>query len=396
MCHIPQDLSLLDRDEANLLHRIKKMKWNGSGVADHQRDDQQAETMASVETDTSEKVSTVQEQDIGILKHMNSKFFNQCFFHVPGWWVYELCFDRHLRQFHSKHVPDQQPQVVAEFFLGYAKNQRDKIALKEPEKLDSLLKQYHDGEILVHRNDVDPLSSYVKFQYQSGTTCDITGKPRHAEVRFYCPTNDKLTQTVRKNRRQQMVSAKMSVPGALDDVKVNFVHSIEEPKTCEYIIKVFTDELCQFDGFGPQKMDTESTVRKIRCVRASANEDKESLGLSIKDITVKIKDLLNPLENALLKDPAVRKIVEQHLADLEFDESPYLASDKHHAQEKTTAAFSESDAAIQAHKNTESASQGPPAPAKKEVKEIPTSPTEQSENRNDDDNDDLSDFLLDD
>lgn len=312
VCHIPPDLCLLDSDEMAVLRAVmvapSDAQDRGPGDGDGQRPH---EHRAS--TDGHAAADPVPDGDLSELaavKHVGAKFFKQCLYQVPGWWVYELCFDRHLRQYHSEQTPGKGSRTVAEFFLGYSTSQRGDVPLTEEERLDALVRQYRAGEITVHKDLQNPLESFISFPYRDGTVCDISGVPRRAEVRFSCPTNDRLTQTVRKNRQQQLLAARKPVPDSLEDIDVSFIHSVEEPRTCDYVVHVYTSELCQFEGFGLRRETPHGAASRIRCARAASPGATERIhGTDVHDMVLKLRDLLAPLETALSKDAAVHNAV---------------------------------------------------------------------------------------
>ncbi|KAF4346868.1 hypothetical protein G4B88_018407 [Cannabis sativa] len=66
---------------------------------------------------------------------------DRCFVRQEGWWSYEFCYPKRVRQLHL-----EEEKVVQEFILG----------------------EYH------------------AHQYTNGTLCDLTNQPRETEVRFVC------------------------------------------------------------------------------------------------------------------------------------------------------------------------------------------------------------------
>ncbi|KAA8522943.1 hypothetical protein F0562_009366 [Nyssa sinensis] len=98
-------------------------------------------------------------------------FKDQCIIRQEGWWSYEFCYQKKLRQV---HLEDE--KVVQEFVLGvydaeataaYNQNLSDISTLKDPRSKDAS-QRYH------------------AHQFTNGTICDLTNQPRETEVRFVC------------------------------------------------------------------------------------------------------------------------------------------------------------------------------------------------------------------
>ncbi|KAL4564054.1 hypothetical protein LXL04_028104 [Taraxacum kok-saghyz] len=133
---------------------------------------------------------------------------DRCFLRQEGWWSYEFCYQKKLRQI---HVEDE--QVIQEFVLGeydaeataaYNHNLSDISTLKDPRSKDAS-QRYH------------------AHQYTNGTTCDLTNEPRETEVRFVC-----------------------SEPRAM-------ISSITELSTCKYALTIQSPMLCKHPLFQEER-----------------------------------------------------------------------------------------------------------------------------------------------
>ena len=153
----------------------------------------------------------------------------KCVYRVEGWWQYELCFGRHLRQFHlegDKVMPSPSPtlantcphivlkKVVAEYYLG---RRQKAVPAKELNE--------------IFRDEVSQVA-YSSSTYKNGTSCDLTDKFRETQVRVVC------------------------LKGA-----VTVLLKIQEVATCRYIATVGTPFLCNQEGFKVKK----KVVRRIAC-----------------------------------------------------------------------------------------------------------------------------------
>ncbi|GAQ84749.1 protein OS-9 [Klebsormidium nitens] len=125
---------------------------------------------------------------------------NVCFYLIDGWWTYEFCYRKHVRQFHKEG-----DKVVADFSLGTfdsdataALSDGSEVGFqKEPQSAEAALRYY----------------SQV---YTNGTSCDLTDQLRQTEVRFFCSPESQ-----------------------------SYLSAILEPATCRYILKFHTPLLCK-------------------------------------------------------------------------------------------------------------------------------------------------------
>ncbi|KAK3257524.1 Protein OS-9, partial [Cymbomonas tetramitiformis] len=88
-----------------------------------------------------------------------------CFFRVEGWWTYELCYHKHVRQYHS-----EREQVLSEFFLGHY----DGEATKEFHAAQPNPEYVEDGGLGLSQR-------FHTHIYTNGTKCDLTGEGRQTE-----------------------------------------------------------------------------------------------------------------------------------------------------------------------------------------------------------------------
>lgn len=133
-----------------------------------------------------------------------SAFVNDpgCFFLFSGWWNYELCFNRFVRQFH-----EEKGVVQSEFILGFAAgcatsasstvlytNGRHPVADKlTPEAVkelnDGRAGDFHCADFRTHGS---PLLLAVEADYKLGTLCTATGAHRSTTVTLLCGVDDQL------------------------------------------------------------------------------------------------------------------------------------------------------------------------------------------------------------
>ncbi|XP_010687838.2 protein OS-9 homolog [Beta vulgaris subsp. vulgaris] len=131
-----------------------------------------------------------------------------CLLRQDGWWTYEFCFKKTLRQL---HLEDE--KIAQEFVLG----------VYDPEATDAYHQNQSDISILKDPHSKDASQRYHAHQYTNGTVCDLTNQHRETEVRFVC-SEGKTTIT-----------------------------SITELSTCKYALTVQTPMLCAHPLFHEER-----------------------------------------------------------------------------------------------------------------------------------------------
>ncbi|XP_047337988.1 protein OS-9 homolog isoform X1 [Impatiens glandulifera] len=94
-----------------------------------------------------------------------------CLIRQEGWWTYEFCYLKKLRQLHLENQ-----KIVQEFNLGEY----------DPEATAAYNSNLSDVSTLKDPRSNDASQRYHAHQYTNGTICDLTKQPRETEVRFVC------------------------------------------------------------------------------------------------------------------------------------------------------------------------------------------------------------------
>ncbi len=137
---------------------------------------------------------------------------DKCVFQFAGYWSYAFCFDRELSQFNGQ-IQDFVDKKVSKFILG--KFNKDEAA---------------DRYTLNKEGGL----WYLGYNLEGGTLCDLTGRPRSAEIQFVCDPS-------------------------LNEPSLKWV---KEYKSCQYQAQVAVPDLCADDLFGSNK---EEKVHEIDC-----------------------------------------------------------------------------------------------------------------------------------
>ncbi|KAK8655025.1 hypothetical protein V6N13_107617 [Hibiscus sabdariffa] len=133
---------------------------------------------------------------------------DKCFISQEGWWSYEFCYQKQLRQL---HVEDD--KAVQEFVLG----------VYDEEATAAFNQNLSDISTLKDPRSKDASQRYHAHQYTNGTLCDLTNQPRETEVRFVC-----------------------SEPRAM-------ISSITELSTCKYALTIQSPMLCKHPLFQEER-----------------------------------------------------------------------------------------------------------------------------------------------
>ena len=158
-----------------------------------------------------------------------------CFRLQDGWWMYELCLNSHLRQFHVQEVKtsdrengkSSQHELVQIHILGKNNNGGAGNRVNNGRKGE-------DGD--EHRNIVKD-GDLVAYQelYTDGELCKITGKNRESIIHFVCIGRD---------------------------VTESKLMSVEETGTCQYKAVFHTPYLCQHRLF--KNVESKSVILNCR------------------------------------------------------------------------------------------------------------------------------------
>uniref|UniRef100_A0AAV1U4Q6 MRH domain-containing protein n=1 Tax=Peronospora matthiolae TaxID=2874970 RepID=A0AAV1U4Q6_9STRA len=145
-----------------------------------------------------------------------------------GWWTYEYCFGRSVRQYHR----DEDGQLTADYTLGVF----DADGNRELERLDSAL-------VLEPFDETHDVSrpAYLEL-YDFGTLCKTSEKQasRKAKVFHFCN---------RDGSSQRLIMVK-------------------EMQTCVYMVKVSSPVFCDHPHFLNDEQESDETFEIVHCIPA--------------------------------------------------------------------------------------------------------------------------------
>ena len=182
---------------------------------------------------------------------------NQCFYRIEGWWTYEFCHGKGIRQYHQ----DDNQVVTATFSLGAFDAAATRAAHDARGEVAAATSAGSGGEATA------PYHAHV---FTGGTPCDLTDLERETEVRFTC-----ARQSAGGGVGVESGDAEREKLNAAD-ANVNAIERIDEASTCRYTMTFTTPSLCAHDAFRTK----EQVVRDIVCRRfdAEGGEEEEARG----------------------------------------------------------------------------------------------------------------------
>ena len=177
---------------------------------------------ASEEDDDARAALTAEERSAQTEKKLDTAHEHGCFYRVEGWWTYEFCYKKRVRQYHQEGAgvgtsgPADPGPVSGEFSLGAFDAEATAAAARAGKR--------HAA------SDPDRAHAHV---FTGGTPCDLTSLERETEVAFKC------------------------APGK--NAAAN-VAAVAEPATCRYSLVFATPALCD-SGTDAAKKKEPSDVR---------------------------------------------------------------------------------------------------------------------------------------
>ena len=165
------------------------------------------------------KLSSVVDDTSQVLSFLEGK---NCLTGGTGWWKYEFCYGKYVRQFHV-----------------------DKFGSKTSILLGVFDEKAHKEFLMLHpekRPKAKGVRKQITHFYNDGSTCDKTGKKRQTEVSLKCLENAPSRSTVSLYLLEPKVCS--------------YILGVESPLICDILDKV--DE----DGLVP-KSESSDSVEEI-------------------------------------------------------------------------------------------------------------------------------------
>jgi protein OS-9 len=153
----------------------------------------------------------------------------RCFYRSEGWWTYEFCVNKHVRQFRQQPGKNAAPGAAdpdsPEFYLGH---------------VGAAVRSKLPYEPKLHSKD--PRRSYAFASYTGGSGCDLVDQKRETEVRISCATDSQ-----------------------------DRIVSVQEVALCQYRLVFASAKMCALEEFSA----AEEKVKEIVCYYADDEEAAE-------------------------------------------------------------------------------------------------------------------------
>nr|CAG8583128.1 14918_t:CDS:2 [Entrophospora candida] len=180
------------------------------------------------------------DDDINLMKkglELLEPLKKNCLYYINGWWTYEYCHMRHVRQFHqiiqaggNQVVEDESSES---FFLG--KYDPRHATLPSPSDNDDDNNNFGEKKRTLGTDlQVGGGKKYLVQRWSDGTKCDLTGNPRRVEIQFHCNLQSR-----------------------------DYIAVITEMYTCHYLVIVHTSLLCTDPAFHNTSF---SKINPIECI----------------------------------------------------------------------------------------------------------------------------------
>ncbi|ELT95553.1 hypothetical protein CAPTEDRAFT_109094 [Capitella teleta] len=182
-----------------------------------------------------------------------------CLLHTRGWWTYEFCYKNQIRQYHMEDNVITGPTID----LGRYESEEDWTKYVPKQKKHS---------------SVSPFHSHL---YVNGSVCDLTKKPRKAEVRVSTFLLSQLSHTpkgvvcyclwLHAGLRSKcfLLPSQFSCRKGTSDI----LYGVDEPETCSYIFHVHTNRVCSHPYLKPV---AQARPVPITCHPVLSQEDFDS------------------------------------------------------------------------------------------------------------------------
>ena len=207
------------------------------------------------------------------IKEILSSLQGFCSTKQTGYWMYEWCYERHVRQFHLE------PQAAGAASSSSLPNGANLVTvagtkyLKHPDwSLGGWKKVAHTSKAGrkkylwpdTRQKGATKEPKFVSHLFIDGQQCDETNDNRRTEVRLVCcdetkkegeEEKKKKTEEEKKKEVQKKEKVKPNVKGVKSAWHGVVIRSIQETSTCRYRMEVCVPLLCQRDDFRPLSME---------------------------------------------------------------------------------------------------------------------------------------------
>ncbi|KAF9181281.1 Protein OS-9 [Haplosporangium sp. Z 767] len=183
-----------------------------------------------------------------LLDHLSG----HCLRAINGYWTYEYCHKKRIRQYHAVHMNGQWVPESDDSTHVLAKYQPPPAEIQGHPNNEGSLQQRTPMSSTGRAETVTELGvsnerKYLVQRWGNGDVCDLTGARRNVEVQFQCANIDDRIQAV------------------------------SEPSTCSYIMVIYSRSLCKDVAF---EIIPAPEANMIDCRRIVTDEQYQQLKLA--------------------------------------------------------------------------------------------------------------------
>lgn len=175
-----------------------------------------------VEAKDAAQLEAEKDQAIEVIRNFNLEMRGKVALKPAGYWYYAVRFDHDIHQYHvgASGLPDYNYKLAAWSNNDPSISFDSKPYYKEPEAEDPYAIK-SNFEVI----ETEDKTKYVSQRISNGETCDLTGLPRTTTINYFCNVN----------------------------LKSPLIVSVNEWRTCEYIIDLQSSYFCDYDMWMPPK-----------------------------------------------------------------------------------------------------------------------------------------------
>jgi hypothetical protein len=189
---------------------------------------------------------------------------NTCIKRNEGWWTYEFCIGRQIRQYHR----ESDGSITSEFLLGMYDTEKNNPSSSSASS-EQQQQEYHQRQLVYEHIDATqetPRPAFLEY-YAQGTPCNEfeVPRPRTTKVYYYCSTTTGGGTSTGSSSSSSTSSSSSH----------HHILSVKETQTCTYTLKIASPVLCEHPHFINEEEKSEDHAEMIHCIPQEKKKKKE-------------------------------------------------------------------------------------------------------------------------
>jgi len=176
-----------------------------------------------------------------------------CLLKKAGWWTYEFCYSKHIRQYHADSLANGKTQISTEHLLGMFKNSGNNVEDYPPEDEHLHVFNATSGASSAADKDIGNRKGSGQAKYRGGEGMPTNKKQPGGNGAVYVQEYNHGDVCDHEDVAESVIKGGNVVQGAVErSSTVRFscgkhpeLVDIKEDSTCHYILDVTLPELCQ-------------------------------------------------------------------------------------------------------------------------------------------------------